>query len=633
MASPTPAATRQIGPESYSAAEAEALLAVHGPLAAAMERLVTLAAMALRVPFAVIVLTGEDRRCFGAGPALPRWATHDTGALWRSGIVELISAGPVEWRDTTRDLPAAQSTAATALGIRSLLGVPIRSSAGSVLGVFCAADPQVVVWNADDLEMLQQFAATAAGDWELRHNVAEKQATEQWREYSGSHDVLTGLANRAVLLDRLRVAIARKTMRPQADVSAAISEAPPEDLVAVFFLDLNDFRLVNERYGHLVGDRLLASIGQRLRQIAGTQATVARLGGDEFAVLIERIAAPEIAVEMARRFRTNLSQPTNIEGERISLTVSVGVALSTPAAELPEHMLRGADLAMTRAKRTSEADVDAEPVVFDWKLAAEARSRLRLQDELRQALDGDELVLHYMPIISLTTGRITGAEALLRWNHPRRGLLAPHEFLGVAEELDVILDVGRWVLSESSRQLYEWNSGSHSSDRRLTIAVNLSSRQFNADGFANDVGRTMKTFGLPPESLVLEVTERVVSRDVEHAAEVLDGLRERGTKIHLDDFGSGSSPLGYLQRLPLDGVKIDHELVGRMDRDEQAMRLVRSIVSLARELSLDVVAEGVSSTSHLKVLQALGCTHGQGQLFSPAVRASGITAMLRERPW
>jgi diguanylate cyclase (GGDEF)-like protein len=629
---PTPSATRQVGPDSYSAAEAEALLGVHGPLAAAMERLVSLAAMALHVPFAVVVFTGDDRRCFGAGPALPAWAPHDAGALWRSGLIELISAGPVEWRDTTRDLPAAQATAATALGIRSLLGVPIRSSTGKVLGVFCAADPQVVVWNADDLDMLQQFAAAAGGDWELRHNVAEMKATEQWREYSGSHDVLTGLANRAVLVERLRVAIARKGMR-QIDSASAISSAAPEDLVAVFFLDLNDFRLVNERFGHRIGDRLLASVGQRLRQIAGEGATVARLGGDEFAVLIERITAPEIAVEMARRFRRILSQATVIDGVTITLTVSAGLALSTPADDLPEHLLRGADLAMLRAKHASGETSAADPVVFDWKLATEGRAQERLRDELRQALDGDEFVLHYMPIISLSTGRITGAEALLRWNHPRRGLLAPNDFLVVAEELEIIVDLGRWVMSEASRQLSEWNAGSAPIDPRLTIAVNLSSRQFEADGFALDVERTMKTFRLPAASLVLEVTERVVSHDVDHAAVMLAGLRERGAKIMLDDFGSGSSPLGYLQQLPLDGVKIDHELVGRMDGDEQARKLVRSIVTLARELKLDIVAEGISSQSHLKMLQMLGCTHGQGQLFSRAVPASRITAMLRERPW
>jgi EAL domain-containing protein (putative c-di-GMP-specific phosphodiesterase class I) len=261
------------------------------------------------------------------------------------------------------------------------------------------------------------------------------------------------------------------------------------------------------------------------------------------------------------------------------------------------------------------------------------RTRQRLQDELRQAVDADEFVLHYMPIISLTTGRIAGAEALLRWNHPVRGLLAPFEFLSVAEELDVILDVGRWVLGEACRQLTEWNAGVPTTGAHLTMAVNLSTRQFNESGFLADVTRTLKAFGVAPSSLVLEVNERVVAQDVDRAAGVLAGLRTLGARIHMDDFGSGNSPLGYLQQLPLDGVKIDHLLVTRMDRDEPAMRLVRSVVSLARELKLDVVAEGVSSTSHLKVLQGLGCTHGQGQLFSPAVEASGITAMLRDRPW
>jgi diguanylate cyclase (GGDEF)-like protein len=631
MASLSPADSPPTKRDAFSPAGAAALLAVHGPLAAAMGRLVALAASALRVPFAVIVLTGEDRRCFGAGPALPPWASHDAGALWRSGIADLISHGPVEWRDTTLDLPPAQGAAAAALGIRSLLGVPIRSATGAVFGVFCAADPLPVTWNADDVEMLDQFAATAAADWDLRRALAEHEAKEQWVVYSGSHDVLTGLANRAVLLDRLRIALARKA--PADGASDDGADAPLNDLVAVFFLDLNDFRLVNDRFGHHVGDRLLASIGQRLRLTAGPHATVARLGGDEFAVLVERIEAPEIAVEMAKRFRTMLAEPTRVGNDDITLTVSVGIALSTPAAELPEQMLRGADLAMARAKRSSRGDHAPEPVVFDWALATEVRTRRRLEDELRQAMDGDEFVVHYMPIISLTTGRIAGAEALLRWNHPVRGLLAPLEFLSVAEELDVILDVGRWVLGEACRQVREWNAGMPATSDHLTIAVNLSARQFNTSGFLEDVARTLKAFGLPPSSLVLEVNERVVAQDVARVAEVLTSLRTLGAKIHMDDFGSGDSPLGYLQLLPLDGVKIDHMLVTRMDRDERALRLVRSVVSLARELKLDVVAEGVSSTSHLKVLQGIGCTQAQGQLFSPAVQASGITAMLRDRPW
>jgi diguanylate cyclase (GGDEF)-like protein len=635
MASPTPVRLPTVSADPLPNSGAAALLAVHGPLAAAMERLVTLAAAALRAPFAVIILTGEDRRCFGAGPSLPDWAMHDAGAFWRSGIVDLISLGPVEMRDMTRDLPDEQIAAAAELKIGSLLGVPITASSGAVLGVFVAADSQPTTWNEDDLEMLQQFASTAAADYELRHSLAEHEANERWLGYNSSHDVLTGLANRALLLDRLRHALAREPSHQPAAVpdSDDVVEAAPEDLVAVFFLDVNDFRSVNERFGHHVGDQLLASIGRRLRQTAGSEATVARLGGDEFAVLIERIEASDVAEELAEKFRSVLAQPTRIGNEDLSLTVSVGIALSTTSSELPEHVLRGADLAMARAKRTVHGAELPKPVIFDWKIAAEARARRRLQDELRKAVHGDEFVLHYMPIISLATGRISGAEALLRWNHPARGMLAPFEFLSIAEELDVINDVGRWVLREACQQLRQWNVGVPTTDSGLTIAVNLSARQFNASGFLDDVARTIKAFGLVPSSLVLEVNERVVAQDLTRAAGVLTALRSLGTKIHMDDFGSGNSPLGHLQRLPLDGVKIDHVLVNRMDRDDRAMRLVRSVVSLAREFGLDVVAEGISSASHLKVLQEIGCTHGQGQLFSTAVEASGVTEMLRARPW
>jgi diguanylate cyclase (GGDEF)-like protein len=613
---------------------AVAALAVHGPLAAAMERLVALAASALRAPFAFIILTGEDRRCFGAGPELPDWALHDAGAFWRSGIVELIMDGPIEMRDLTRDRPAEQIAAAAELGIGSLLGVPIRTVSGLTVGVFCAADPQPTQWNEDDVEMLTQFASTAASDWELRHSLAEHEANERRAGFFNNHDALTGLANRAVLLERLRFALDRPASHPApaAGDPTGVVEAPPEDLVAVFFLDINEFRAINERFGHHIGDQLLASIGKKLRQAAGTHATVARLGGDEFAVLVEHIDAADVAEEMAERFRAVLAQPMSIGGEEVSLSVSVGIALSTTSAELPEHVLRGADLAMARAKRMTRGDTPPPPVLFDWKIAAEARARRRLQDELRMAVLNNEFVLHYMPIISLESGCISGVEALLRWNHPTRGLLSPIEFLGVAEELDVISDVGRWVLREACHQVREWNF-EVPGGAGLTVAVNLSNRQFSATGFLDDVARTIKIFGLPPSSLVLEVNERVVAQDVTRAAGVLTGLRALGTKIHMDDFGSGNSPIGYLQRLPPDGVKIDHMLVNKMDRDDRALRIVRSVVGLAREFGLDVVAEGISSAGHLKVLQEIGCTHGQGQLFSPAVVASGVTAMLRERPW
>jgi diguanylate cyclase (GGDEF)-like protein len=437
-----------------------------------------------------------------------------------------------------------------------------------------------------------------------------------------------------VLLDHLRFALARGSAHvtsPSDDVDR-VAPAASDDLVAVFFLDVNDFRHVNERFGHKVGDQLLASLGRRLLTAAGPEATVARLGGDEFAVLLERVDAADVAEEIAEKFRSVVAQPTAIGKEEVSLSVSIGIALSSTAAELPEQVLRGADLAMASAKKDAHNRGPSRPVLFDWKIAAEARAKRRLQDELRKAVTNDEFVLHFMPIISLETLRISGAEALLRWMHPTRGLLSPFEFLGTVEELDIVSDVGRWVLREACHQVRGWNH-EVSKDEALSIAVNLSARQFNASGFLDDVTRTLKIFGLVPSLLVLEVNERVVAQDLARAAGVLSGLRSLGVRIYLDDFGSGNSPLGYLQKLPLDGVKIDHLLVNRMDRDDRALRVVRSVVGLAREFGLDVVAEGIMSAGHLKVLQDIGCTHGQGQLFSSAVEADGLTAMLRERPW
>ncbi len=599
-----------------------------------MERLVSLAMAAVRAPFAFIIFSGNDRRSFAAGVGIPQWLSHDAGALWRSGIGERIGEGPVTLLDTGDSNGPPEEFAARELGIRSLLGVPIRGTTGDLIGVLCAADPEPTKWSADDQPILEQFASAAASDWELRHSLAEHEANERRMGFYSNHDVLTGLANRAILLDRLRFALERPTMTHRSGNGDAPNtlHVPDDEIIAVFFLDINNFRTVNDRFGHQVGDQLLASIGKRLRQAAGASACVARLGGDEFAVLIERIEGADMAEHMAQRFRDVLSKPTVVGKEEIVLSVSVGISLSTTSAELAEHMLRGADLAMARAKRATRTDILPRPVIFDWTIAAEARAKRRLQDELRDALVQDELVLHYMPIVRLATGQIEGVEALVRWRHPARGLLAPSEFLGIAEEMDIVSELGRWVLREACRQVVEWNRAVPLGGP-LRIAVNLSARQFNATGFLNDVTEAIQGNSLPPRALVLEVNERVVERDLARAYGVMTSLRGVGAVIHMDDFGKGNSPLGFLQRLPLDGVKIDHELVNRMDRDERALRLVRSVVGLSREFGLDVVAEGIAAAGHLTTLQEIGCTHGQGPLFSSAVEASVISRMLHARPW
>ena len=612
--------------------------ATNGSLAASMERLVMLAATALRAPLAFIVLSGDDRRCFAAGPFHPAWIAHDPGVVRRSGLAPLVeqSTSPIMIQDLIAQPPSWDSQAIAALEFRSVAAAAIRLTTGESVGAVYAADGAPMAWSDEDVEMLGQIAGMAAADVELRRTLAEREALERQLRFDARHDPLTGLANRSVLVERLRAALERQrpnTVDLDAEQSDHVGLEPQsEDLVAVVFIDINDFRTVNERFGHQLGDQLLSSLALRLRRMAGSDALVARLGGDEFAVLMEHVPTPEHAEQRAEHFRVTLSQPTVIAGEKVPLSVSVGLSLSTIAAELPEYMLRGADLAMARAKRDARSGGGAPAVLFDWRISSDTRSRRRLEDELRRAVREDQFVLHYLPTISLVTGGITGAEALLRWNHRARGLLGPHEFLGVAEELDIISDIGRWVLREACRQVQEWSRTSPG-PAPLSIAVNLSARQFTSSELLVDVERAIRDFALPPASLALEVNERAVARDVSRAAGALTGLRALGARIHLDDFGAGNSPLQYLQLLPLDVVKVDHTLVGRMDRDAKAMRLVRSVVGLARELGLDVIAEGIASAAHLKVLQELGCTHGQGALFSRATDPAGITAMLQQRPW
>lgn len=625
-------------PVDFIAAEHPAV-PTNGSLAESMERLVALAATALRCPLVFAILSGEDRRCFAAGSHRPAWLAHDPGAIRRSGLADAVESSPdvVAIHDLLAEPAFWGNAELAAIEIRSVIASPILAPDGIALGAIYAADISPMAWSDDDADMLRKFAATAASDIELRRSLAERDALARQLHFDARRDPLTGLANRAVLIEELRNALARSRSHagdPTAPDGepAADHVSRQDDLVGVILLDINNFRAINQRYGHQVGDQVLTSLGRRLQRAAGPGALIARLGGDDFAVLVDRIQSPEAAEELAARCRDALALPTVINGERIQLTASAGLSLSTIAEEIPEFMLRGADVAMTQAKQHAQAGTPSSPILFDWRISSDTRSRRRLEDELHRAVLAGEFQLHYLPTVSLLTGGITGAEALLRWQHPTRGLLAPTDFLGVAEELDIILDIGRWVLRQACRQVATWSS-TREGHAPLSIAVNLSSRQFTSAALIDDVDTAVREFALMPASLALEVNERAVARDVSRAAGALAGLKSLGVRIHLDDFGAGNSPLGYLQRLPLDVVKIDHTLVGRMDRDEKARLLVRSVVGLARELRLDVIAEGIGSGAHLKALQELGCTHGQGALFSQATTAEGMTSMLEVRPW
>lgn len=608
---------------------------LHGPLAASMERFAGLASAALRAPLAFIALVGDDRRCFAVGHSVPPWIAHDPGLLSRSGILDRICASdaPTVFEDIVTEAPAHLVDAARALEIGGLVGAALRLSTGDCAGVFCAADTVTTTWTPEDVEMLRGLAATATSDLELRRELAEHEASERRLRYDARHDPLTGLANRTAFLEQLRAAIERPREKREISPEEASSGQVREELVGVLFFDLDEFRLINDRLGHRVGDQLLAALARRLESEAGPEARVARLGGDEFAVLLDRVFDPEAAEQEAERLRLALGAPVLLAGEEVRVTVAAGIALSATLADLPEHLLRSADVALARAKREAHVSGRAAPVLFDWRISAEARARRRLEDELRRAVKQCEFVLHYLPTVALGDGRLCGVEALLRWNHPTRGLLAPIEFLAVAEELDLISEIGRWVLKESCRQVQEWNR-EPGRTTKLSMAVNLSSRQFASVAFLEEVARAVWESGLDPSYLALEVTERVVTQDVSRSAGTLVALRTLGVRIHLDDFGTGPSSLSTLQRLPLDAVKIDHTFVSRMERDEQAQRVVRTVVGLARELGLESIAEGVSAAEHRSTLRALGCTHGQGPFFSPAVDAGGISRLLKTgRSW
>ena len=619
-------------PQVGAAAPAASL---HGPLAASMERFAALAAAALRAPLAFIVLVGDDRRCFAVGHSIPTWVAHDPGLLTRSGILDRIcaSGAPTVFEDIVNEAPAHLVDAARALEIGGLVGAALRLSTGECVGVFCAADTATTTWTPEDVEMLRGLAATAASDLERRRELAEHEAQERRLRYDARHDPLTGLANRTAFLEQLRTAIERPRETREIAAAETSSGQVREELVGVLFFDLDEFRLINDRLGHRVGDQLLAALARRLESEAGPEARVARLGGDEFAVLLDRVFDPEAAEQEAERLRLALGAPVLLAGEEVRVTVAAGIALSATLADLPEHLLRSADVALARAKREAHVSGRAAPVLFDWRISAEARARRRLEDELRRAVKQCEFVLHYLPTVAFGDGRLCGVEALLRWNHPTRGLLAPQEFLAVAEELDLISEIGRWVLKESCRQVQEWNR-EPGRTTKLSMAVNLSSRQFASVAFLEEVARAVWESGLDPSNLALEVTERVVTQDVSRSAGTLVALRTLGVRIHLDDFGTGPSSLSTLQRLPLDAVKIDHTFVSRMERDEQAQRVVRTVVGLARELGLESIAEGVSAAEHRSTLRALGCTHGQGPFFSPAVDAGGISRLLKTgRSW
>ena len=445
-------------------------------------------------------------------------------------------------------------------------------------------------------------------------DVTGRRLMEEQLRHDTLHDALTGLPNRLLFMERLTHCIARAKRRDGY-------------LFAVLFLDLDRFKVINDSLGHHVGDELLVMISRRLQRCLREEDTVARFGGDEFAILLEDIVGISDATRVAERIQAELSASVNLNGFDVFTSASIGIALSSSAYERPEYLLRNADMAMYRAKGLGQARFE----VFDRTMHAQALARLQLETDLRHALERDEFVLHFQPIISLADGTICGLEALIRWAHPELGLLSPDDFIPAAEETGLILPIGQWVLQEACRRVRRWRVR-FGDDQVRSVGVNLSAKQFSQIDLMEQIWDAVRESGVPADALRLEITESAVMDSADAAVVLLGRLKGLGVQVSLDDFGTGYSSLSYLHRFPLDALKIDRSFVGQMGSDARTMRLVETVLTLARGLGVVAVAEGIETAEQLAHLRALGCELGQGFYFSPPLPPEELEALLESRP-
>jgi diguanylate cyclase (GGDEF)-like protein/PAS domain S-box-containing protein len=445
----------------------------------------------------------------------------------------------------------------------------------------------------------------------ITRDITERMRAEEQLLHDAFHDSLTGLPNRALFIDHLKLAVNHCRRRKGY-------------LFAVLFIDLDRFKVINDSLGHIVGDELLIAIARRLEVCLRDGDTIARLGGDEFTILLDGIKDYGDAQRVAERVQEVLEQPFSVAGRELFVTASVGIKYSGGIDEQPEDLLRDADTAMYSAKALGKAQYQ----VFDARMHTHAVTLLQIESDLRRAIEREEFEVNYQPIVSLESGRIRGFEALVRWRHPERGLIPPSDFIPIAEETGLVIQIDRWVLKQACSQMRRWQDDLPVT-RGMKISVNLSCKQFMQPTIVEQVLEILQETGLDPASLKLEITESVMMERGDYAMSVLEQLSRAGIELSLDDFGTGYSSLSYIHRFPVTALKIDQSFIKRLG-GEQNSEIVRAVVALARNLGLEVIAEGIETLAQLSQLKALGCEQGQGYYFSEAVGEEFATELIQK---
>ena len=445
---------------------------------------------------------------------------------------------------------------------------------------------------------------------ELQIEISEHNRVEEQLSYEALHDTLTGLSNRTLFVDRLGQVMEYVKRRS-------------EYKFAVLFIDLDQFKIINDSLGHLIGDQLLVLVARRLRESLRSSDSIARFGGDEFEVLLDNTVDIDSVLVVAEKIKQALHSPFKLEGREVYVTASIGIVLDLVGYENADDILRDADIAMYQAKAMGRDRYE----IFNIKMRHQAFSRLELENELRRGLEKQEFQLYYQPIISLASNHLVGFEALIRWLHPKRGLLLPVEFLSIAEESGLIVPIGNWVLNEACGQLKTWQD-KYPDRHDVSINVNISSSQFSQPIFVEQVVQALNNSGLQASCLKLEITEGVLIGNYGMANEIFTKLRNLGVDLQIDDFGTGYSALGYLQHFPINAIKIDRTFVNEMAKGHKSTELVRAIVSMAREMGMETIAEGIETEKQLSELKGLLCGYGQGFLLSEPLNRESTEQVL-----